>query len=73
MPRSDRVYDEPHFPPYRIHMAVSLRHVYFTEKARVEARSILPEGTVKVSAGIADVIGRIDGMTAAQSEVPSKT
>lgn len=41
-------------------MAVALRRVVVTKKAQSEAREILPEGTIRVAAEIAEMVGRLN-------------
>src|SRR3989337_1808350 len=60
MTRSDRSYDQPRYPLYRVHMAVALRCVEITKKALGEARTVLPGGTVHVSSEIASIVGSLD-------------
>lgn len=60
MTRSDRSYEEPYHDLQRVYMAVALRRLHITGKAQGEAREVFPEGTIKVSTEIAEIVGRLD-------------
>lgn len=60
MVSSRRSYDRPHFPLYRVHMAVALRRVVITTKAYDEARRVLPDGLIDVTGEIVRTVGNLE-------------